>query len=313
MERDPDRTYIFTVRAYGAFKWVFGTVGAVAAFLISLAALKFTVNPVWLNARFPLWAVALVCLGLGLVFLLLAVAGFLLVKDALLASSAFKGRAEGLAAAFGELEALAYIDPITGIENTAGLSRRLAQTSDQLNRVLILLDLKRFGKVNKKFNHWKGDEYLRAFAKAISDESRRSEYVFKDRSTVVNVGNTSAGVRAFRKASGSDEFFVLLNGDIGDALGYLNRLIRRRAEFEAMSRRILGGRHPFGLRAGIIPVAPGESLESVVQRASECLVLTRDARATLDVYWPPGAFSRTDAAGEAILKSSKELFRKTRL
>jgi GGDEF domain-containing protein len=312
VKRDPERTYDFTVRAYSAFKWVFGTVGAIAAFLFSLAALKFTVNPVWLDARFPLWGVALVCLAMGLIFLLLAISGSLLVKDALLASSAFKGRAEGLASAFSELETLAYIDPITGIENTAGLSRRLTQTADHVGRVLILLDLKRFGKVNKKFNHWKGDEYLRAFAKAISDESRRSEYVFKDRSFAASIGQTSADVRAFRKASGSDEFFILLNGDVGDALGYLNRIMRRRAEFEAMSRRVLGGRHAFGLRAGVVPVAPGESPDSAVQRASECLMLTRDARAVLDVYWPPHAFMRTDAAGQAILESTEALFRKAR-
>jgi GGDEF domain-containing protein len=305
-----DEAFNFTARAYRAFKWVLGALGAVVAFLLSAAALKVTIDPLWLNVRIPLWLVATMLLGTSVISLAFGIAGYLVTRDALRTSSAFRSKAASLSIALRDLESLAYIDPITGIENTSGLERKISLTANDSNRVLILLDLKQFGKVNKTYNHWKGDEYLRRFASALSLESRRSEYVYKRRDHDETIGATSSEARAFRKGSASDEFFVLLTGDVADALGYLNRLIRRRPEFEKMALDVLGGAHPFGFNAGIVLLAPGEEAASGIKRVSECLQLAADPDSQLDVYWAPGTFTRTDAIGEATLSITKRLFKK---
>ena len=157
-------------------------------------------------------------------------------------------------------------------------------------RCLILLDLKDFGQVNKRYNHWKGDEYLRQFSEMVTISSRRNEFLYKKRPSTQKDEETKApesseDVKAFRKNSGGDEFFILLEGTILDGLGYLNRLHKRTGEFEAMSVTLLGEKHPFQFHAGLLAVGRKEPFASVDMRIAEFLRLAQDEGNPLRLYW----------------------------
>jgi len=186
---------------------------------------------------------------------------------------------------------------------------------------LILLDLQNFGEINKKYNHWKGDEYLRQFSDKVMMASRRNESLFKKRPTSTSAGEpdelTRVGeenVKAFRKNSGGDEFFVLLEGTIVDGLGYLSRLQRREGEFEKMSIQILGAKHPFGFHAGLIAIGKDESYESANKRVSECLGLALERDSPLRIYWNPREMPELKAGSlqKRIVDEASQLFRSGR-
>ena len=121
-------------------------------------------------------------------------------------------------------------------------------------------------------------------------------------------------MKAFRKNSGGDEFYVLLEGTIIDALGYLNRLAKRRDEFEEMSEKILPARHTFGFNAGIVSVAVDESFESVNKRVSECLQIAQEETSRRRVYWIESEMPKVSTPSQKqILQETESLFGKTPL
>lgn len=308
--RDPEETYSFTAQVYRSFKAVAVGFVALLSGLVGVAALKVTISPAWLSVNIPLW---LVVLGVGLFMVgacVVLVACVTISRNALGAASYFRSNTKTLRASLRDMETLAYIDPITGIPNSNGLRRELVAPGTRATRVLILLDLVNFRLVNKRFNHWHGDAYLRSFAQAITEDSRRSEYIYKRREGKPQFSLEKMDAKAFRKAGGSDEFFVLLNGDVSDALGYLNRLHRRRSEFEQMSIEVLGGVHEFRFRAGIVPIAQTESYESAVERASACLQLASDPKGKLDVFWPSESVSAKVNIDQAVLAAVERNFAK---
>jgi GGDEF domain-containing protein len=202
---------------------------------------------------------------------------------------AYQERLTRLRKVVGGLEQLAYYDPITGIPNSNFLELQIdrADGSEGL-RCLILLDLRNFGEVNKRFNHWKGDQYLSKFGQMVEEEGRRNEYIMKRRPLVPeNVANKSfeeEDVMAFRKTAGGDEFYILLKGTIIDGLGYLNRLQGRASDFETMSIEILGEKHAFAFHAGLIAVAPKENFLSATKRVMAFLGLAVQCPSST-LYW----------------------------
>jgi GGDEF domain-containing protein len=255
--------------------------------VIAIAALDIQISDRWSSVELPLWLMmlllALFIVPLGALVIVLLV----LLNDAVKTGSYFRSKVASLTSTLAGARELAFTDPITGIPNSNGLQRELERTSDATSRCLILLDLKDFRSINKRHNHWLGDEYLREFSRMVFEKSRRDEYVYKRRSAIETERDLDQNAKGFRKASGSDEFFLLLEGSVIDGVGLLNRLIARRSEFEEMSRRILGQIHPFGFTAGVIQVAPGEPFDSAVERVSVCLQKAGDPSGPSHIYWPP--------------------------
>jgi GGDEF domain-containing protein len=316
-----ERTFQFLSRTYRVVKVLAVTSVAVAGLLVSVIALDVKVSSSWWQVKLPLYAFAAVTIPLFLLCVVTVVGAWLWVKDALDTSSFFRSRSKNLQASLAHLQEIAYNDPITGIGNSHALQRELSKGHDagDPSRCLILLDLQNFGEINKKYNHWKGDEYLREFADKVTTWTRRDEFLFKKRpiGTPQNKGDEKTGqeddeVKAFRRNSGGDEFFVLLQGTIVDGLGYLTRLQNRKADFEEMSKRILGAEHAFGFNAGLVAVGKDESYESVNKRVSECLGLSLDSGCPLRVYWNPKEMPDLGATsgGRKILDDAARLFRK---
>jgi GGDEF domain-containing protein len=219
-----------------------------------------------------------------------------------------------LSKVIGQLESLAYYDPITGIPNSNYLKRVLSREANITSaRCLILLDLRNFGAINKTYNHWKGDAYLSRFGAMVDEAGRRNEYLMKRR-PLLDEGSATGPLQAetisaFRKNSGGDEFYILLNGTIIDGLGYLNRLRGRSEEFEEMARSVLGGDHAFDFQAGLISVAHNESFASATQRVMTVLGLAMECP-TSSVYWPAHELEPPTAGttAERILKDAIDIF-----
>ncbi|MBI4516562.1 MAG: GGDEF domain-containing protein [Deltaproteobacteria bacterium] len=317
----PERTYQFLSRAYQVVKVLAVTSVSIAGVLVSIVALDIKISSSWWQVKVPLFAFAAVATALVLLYGVTVVVLGLLLKDALSTLSFFRNLSKNLKASVSRLEGIAYNDPITGIGNSHALQREILKGNEAgyLGRCLILLDLQNFGEINKKYNHWKGDEYLRNFAHKVTTGTRRDEFLFKKRPISAATEETDEGtrvevddVKAFRRNSGGDEFFVLLQGTIVDGLGYLTRLQKRQGEFEEMSMQLLGAKHIFGFHAGLVAVGKDESYESVNKRVSECLGLALDKDSPLLLYWNPKELPELAAGsiGRRIVDDATLLFRK---
>jgi len=186
-----------------------------------------------------------------------------------------------------DLRIAAFYDVLTGVPNSRYLQRLLSEPRpSKEERCLILLDLENFGEINKKYNHWKGDQYLSKFALMLLQESRRNEYVIKRRPKLNDVD--SVEIQTFRRNAGGDEFYLLLNGTVADGLGYLSRMWRRKADFNEMALQLLGKEHKFGFRAGVVSIGHDESYETAAEKVAGALAIAAESSHAF-VYWPPDA------------------------
>ncbi len=319
MRNNPDTTYDFLTRVYAVVKVLALTTVSIAGIAVSIVALDITVSQVWVNVTVPLYAIAIVGLPIVIVYGIFIVIVLILLKDALGSASYYKHNASNLARSVAYFQDLAFNDPITGFPNSRGLERELRKEGQGVNRCLILLDLMNFGQVNDKHSHWKGDEYLRQFAEMVASKSRRDEFVFKKR-PVTNwekLNEEGESVKTFRKYSGGDEFYILLEGTIVDGLGFLNRLQKRAPEFEKMAFNILKSEHPFGFHAGLIAVGLNEEFQSISERSSQCLQIAKDKDNPIRLYWnkqelpiiEPGSFQEKILSESLILFKNKDIRR----
>lgn len=315
MENDRDSSG-FLGRAYKIAKLIAVATASVAGFVISLVALDVTKGHWWVDVKIPLYAAVFIVVFVVIACALASIVAVLVARDARSALSYYRNKSKGLEAKISTLRDLAYNDPITGIPNSNKLKQDIDTDKDKPERCLVLLDLQNFGEINKKYNHWVGDEYLRKFSQMVSNAGRRNEYLFKSRPFKESEKPTDEGdrkdeVKAFRKNSGGDEFYILLEGTIVDGLGYLNRLAKRSDEFEKMSLKVLGAEHPFRFSAGVVSLGIEESFESANKRVSECLGIALEQGSRRRVYWIESEMpERISPVQEKILQETESLFGK---
>lgn len=307
MNRRPEETFDFLARSYRLARIVTLSVVSIVGVLVSISALNLTVSKNWSSIHPPLWAVVLVDFMLIVLLGIPAVIMSVLLRDSIRTASYFRGKALHLEGSVRGLESLAYNDPITGLPNSNALRRELERYKDRPLRCLILLDLKDFGALNKQFDHWYGDEYLRRFSEMVSRSGRRNEYLFKLRPDPEGPSSVQKEAKTFRKNTGGDEFFALLEGRVIDGLGYLRRLQLRKSEFDNMSSELLGDPHPFGFTAGVIALAPRETYDQATKRVAQCLAL---ARPGASVYWMENDFPKPipETFEESLHKEILETF-----
>ena len=148
------------------------------------------------------------------------------------------------------LAVAADIDTVTGARSRrwgeAHLRRVLARADqDECYPVLALVDLDRFKAVNDTYGHVAGDRTLRAVARAL-DESLR-------------IGDWAA-------RWGGDEFLVVIDAQIDDALDALERI-------RAIVTRLDAPLVPAGLSisVGVTCAGRGDTLEGALERADRAL------------------------------------------
>jgi hypothetical protein len=321
MPRDLDETSDFLAQAYRVAKFIAISVASFVGVVVSVAALDIQISGRWTEKQFPNYLVALSILAVVALLGLPLLAASVLLRNTMRNSSFYRNKVLTLGAAVSGLEELAYKDPITGIPNSKALQMEINRSSESPRRCLILLDLNDFRSINKRYNHWKGDEYLREFALLIERSGRRNEYIYKRRTKAEpppegvdgKYENWNNDPRTFRKAESSDEFYLLLEGSVvPEGLGYLGRLARRSDEFEEMSVRVLGEVHPFAFCAGVTSVAPGENFSDVVKRVSECLRQAQRKDTPRYVYWPPEDERALSTKNREALAAAYQQFGKRR-
>lgn len=141
----------------------------------------------------------------------------------------------------------ACIDPLTGALNRRGFAqaseRELARARRTGQPVCIAyIDLDDFKQLNDTFGHLAGDRALVHFVESLHRSMRPSDVLCR---------------------LGGEEFVVMLAGaDLPDAAAVVARFLR---DFSAHT--ILGTGCTMTFSAGVVAYAPGESLESAIQRA----------------------------------------------
>ncbi|WP_163575646.1 sensor domain-containing diguanylate cyclase [Halomonas faecis] len=148
-----------------------------------------------------------------------------------------------------ELEHVASRDVLTGLINRRGMQALLEEVIERTRREgttfgLLWLDLDRFKQINDTQGHAVGDRALQAVADVLHAE-----------------------LRPYDKASrwGGDEFLVLLSPCDADALDRIAERLRRGVEELEMAGESIT------VSIGACLAAPGESLDSLLQRADEAL------------------------------------------
>ena len=180
MEDDRDSSG-FLGRAYKIAKLIAVATASIAGFVISLVALDVTKGHWWVDVKIPLYAAVFLIMFFLVLCMLATIVAVLVARDARSGLSYFRNKSKGLEAKISTLRDLAYNDPITGIPNSNKLKQDIEGDERNPARCLVLLDLQNFGEINKKYNHWVGDEYLRKFSQMVTNTGRRNEYLFKSR------------------------------------------------------------------------------------------------------------------------------------
>ncbi len=153
----------------------------------------------------------------------------------------------------------AQIDPLTGINNRTAMNNMLAREVDLAHRnhtplSLIVSDIDHFKQINDRYGHSVGDEVLRQFSQAISDNLRGSDIVFR---------------------YGGEEFVILLTGTNREDAALVAERIRgaiEQAVFDCEEVRL-----QLTASFGTASLAQGETPEDLFRKADSALYQAKAA------------------------------------
>ena len=153
-----------------------------------------------------------------------------------------------------ELERLARVDELTGLQNRRATLERLNERIEQSTRFahnlcVLSIDIDHFKKINDKWGHAVGDLALTAFARLASDLGRKADFCGR---------------------IGGEEFVFALPGANLEASQKFGNNLRKHL---AVSQVNLGGGESITLSVsvGIAMLENGEPLESLLARADEAM------------------------------------------
>lgn len=172
------------------------------------------------------------------------------------------------------------IDVYTGIPNERKFHIDLKEL-DNSQYQLILLDLDKFGEINKKYGHDKGDAIMKMIAQSLYRSMRRDEEIYKREQLL----EKSFVKRIYRKYNKGDEFIFLIKGEQFEAVGFLNRVEKEFGNFSRKSEEILGRNVKLTFHAAISPIFPNEPYDIYNRRLHECFVLAAEEKDNRRVYW----------------------------
>ncbi len=150
-----------------------------------------------------------------------------------------------------QLERLATIDPLTGVQNRRMMVRELQRAVERNKRsgapaVLMLIDIDHFKRINDEFGHDTGDAVLVTFAKMAREQTRQLDQFFR---------------------YGGEEFLLFLPDSSGQEGCAVAEKIRSQTA-QVMQQQ---GLPVVTVSAGIAMLRPDESWQAWVARADEAL------------------------------------------
>ncbi|KFX67865.1 DeoR faimly transcriptional regulator [Pseudomonas taeanensis MS-3] len=157
-------------------------------------------------------------------------------------------------------------DPLTNTGNRIAMDQALEREVELARRnlmplSLLMLDLDHFKQVNDNHGHSVGDEVLKAVATTLKSQLRNVDMVFR---------------------YGGEEFLVLLSGTCREAASMVGERLRQAVlELQCVAQ---GQPIKLSISLGCAPLLPGESPESLLQRADTALYAAkRDGRNRLSM------------------------------
>lgn len=157
-----------------------------------------------------------------------------------------------------EAEEMANRDSLTGLANRRVLQARVAQCIESgIPFSLLLIDLNRFKSVNDQYGHLIGDELLKLFAARLRNQLRAEDTAAR---------------------WGGDEFVVLINCGLGDAIAR-SRLLEQSLHGEYVLRKLPGvTRVQVSMTIGVAEHRRGENADQLLARADQTLYERKAAR-----------------------------------
>lgn len=191
---------------------------------------------------------------------------------------------------FNASEQQRLIDVITGVANekklTSDVETYFADRPAAGAAQLILIDLRGFREVNKRFGFLKGDALLRFIAQSLYHSMRRSEGIYKR--TLDAKQGRPLWKRIYRKYPGGDEFVFLMEGAQWDAVGFVaNRLIPQFRDFSKETERILGEPLILSFHCGIAPLIKGDTFDDAFAKVQDCYMRAAEMSGPFTIAWHP--------------------------
>jgi len=158
-----------------------------------------------------------------------------------------------------DLQAKAFLDPLTGLANRRYVEMNLQGKADEMSRYgwhfgVIMMDIDRFKIVNDSYGHDSGDEVLKMVARTLLHSSRSSDLVGR---------------------WGGEEFIAIITNTNMEKLHAIAERYRSLVEQSSLPL----GETPLSvtISAGATLAAPGENVEPVIKRADKLLYASKDA------------------------------------
>lgn len=183
-----------------------------------------------------------------------------LLEQALRMAADAEDRLRAQAERIAKLEVLTMTDELTGLLNRRGFDAQLSRAIASSNRnkttgVLAISDVDNFKKINDRYGHPIGDEFLRSVAHRILANVRETDYVAR---------------------IGGDEFAILMSEtEISYGLRRLNSLN------SLLMRSVvpLRGHHiPLQISFGVESFGPGDKKKDLIKRADAAMFQSKRLR-----------------------------------
>ncbi len=170
-------------------------------------------------------------------------------------------------------------DPLTGLASRRYGEARLAEELQKLERyghrfAVALLDIDHFKRVNDSLGHKAGDEVLRSLASELRDVSRTSDIVVR---------------------WGGEEFLFVFPGTSAEQAANIVERLRAHLAAEAVTLEA-GAAVPVTISGGVAEAEPGDTPESLVQRADKGLYRAKSTGRNRLLRWKSGELVPVAAA-----------------
>jgi GGDEF domain-containing protein len=203
-------------------------------------------------------------------------------------------------------------DIITGIPNSRSLEKDIDQyfaTRQAKKMQFILIDLKDFRQINKKYGFTKTNNLLRTISQSIYKSMRRNEDMYK---YFDGENRKVPGQDGFyRIYPGGDEFAFIIEGDQAEALGFTNRLVDQFNFLSKKTKEILGEQEKLSFYCALIEMDARDTYADVFKKAEDCYQIAKEGHSDFNICWHPINLEQTfagDPFKSGIYKKTRALF-----